>query len=296
MNIDQVRQIGEQSYRTSLPLVGRLLEGMYLRWYVEFASVDEVVLDLIDGYGKSDLQKMLIEFDNLFASGLGAADAEGLLARLGSDAPAGRQGLDALQWLRRIRDVVASVARGRAPRATTCVTKLSNNMLDVSGWHADLRWEPRGDSVEDIVRATSQTRDRFVSTFGEFDGSWNAAGAAGTIEFPSRNISEFVTASVVRTSGAPDPTRGFSFSLISPTVRGVYAMVHVLAGATHRSRRSASNSVTMDFLSTTLGAPPILDSAQFEYSEFASYAQSISGIWNATDIRVTDRASGNLLT
>lgn len=170
------------------------------------------------------------------------------------------------------------------------------DMVDVSGWHASLRWVARSDSVDSIVRATSQTCDRFVSAFEEFSGTWHASSAERTVELRSPEFSSFVTASVVRTSGAPDPTRGISFALISPTVRGVHAMVRVRAGATHESRRSASNSVTLDFLSATLGESPSIDGLGFEYSNFASCARSISDFWNATDVRVTDRARGELLT
>ncbi len=171
-----------------------------------------------------------------------------------------------------------------------------SNVVDVSGWHASLRWSARSDSVNDIVRATSQTCDRFVSAFGEFSGTWHASSAERTVELASPDFSSFVGDSVVRTSGAPDPTRGISFALISPTVRGVHVMVRVRAGATHESRRSASNSVTMDFLSATLGETPIIDGEQFAYHNFASCARSISEIWKATDVRVTDRAGGELLT
>ncbi|WP_182046751.1 hypothetical protein [Curtobacterium sp. ME26] len=170
------------------------------------------------------------------------------------------------------------------------------DMVDVSGWHASLRWAARSDSVDSIVQATFQTCERFIFAFGEFRGTWHASSAQRTVELLSPEFSSFVTASVVRTSGAPDPTRGISFALISPTVRGVHAMIRVRAGATHESRRSATNSVTMDFLAATLGEPPIIDGEPFEYSNFASCARSISDFWNATDVRLTDRASGELLT
>ncbi|SOC86976.1 hypothetical protein SAMN05660766_0640 [Curtobacterium sp. 314Chir4.1] len=108
MNIEQVEQIDEDTYRELLPMVGRLLEGMYLRWYVDFDSVDEIVLDLIEGYDEDDIKRMLREFDDVFAAGLAPSNAEGLLSRLDSDAPPGRNGLDGLEWLQRIRAIVAS--------------------------------------------------------------------------------------------------------------------------------------------------------------------------------------------
>ncbi|OEI69881.1 hypothetical protein Cus16_0496 [Curtobacterium sp. ER1/6] len=54
--------------------------------------------------------------------------------------------------------------------------------------------------------------------------------------------------------------------------------------------------MTLDFLSATLGETPSIDGLGFEYSNFALCARSISEVWNATDVRVTDRARGELLT
>lgn len=108
MTIDQIEQVDADTYRELLPTVGRLLEGMYLRWYVDFDSVDEIVLDLIEGYNENDIKRTLREFDDVFATGLTPSNAESLLSRLDSDAPPGRNGLDGLEWLQRIRAIVAS--------------------------------------------------------------------------------------------------------------------------------------------------------------------------------------------
>lgn len=108
MTIDQIEQVDADTHRELLPMVGRLLEGMYLRWYVDFDSVDEIVLDLIEGYDENDIKRTLREFDDVFATGLTPSNAEGLLSRLDSDAPPGRNGLDGLGWLQCIRAIVAS--------------------------------------------------------------------------------------------------------------------------------------------------------------------------------------------
>ncbi|GAA3338433.1 hypothetical protein GCM10017714_09670 [Curtobacterium pusillum] len=128
--IEWVRGIEESTYRELLPLAGRLLEGLYARWFVAFGSLEEIVEDHVEGYDKEGLLQTVGEFDKLFASGIDQRGAEALLARLGSAAPPGRDGLDALQWIHRIRQIVL--------RATTAGESRAMITSDPRAWNAEI--------------------------------------------------------------------------------------------------------------------------------------------------------------
>lgn len=176
------------------------------------------------------------------------------------------------------------------PASTGWVCRMVSSVIDVSGWQMKVQWAARQQSADEIADLASQSRDRFVRAFPEFEGAWKVSSEVGSVDYRDSGAPELVRSSVLRVDGEPDPARGVSFLLLSPVVDGTYAAIRVRAGATHQTRRVAPNSVSVDFSSEEFGEPVTQSTSDPSFEAFVDLAKSLQVLWEAEGIKVADRA------
>jgi hypothetical protein len=170
-----------------------------------------------------------------------------------------------------------------------------SSVIDVSGWQMKVQWAARQQSADEIAGLALRSRDRFVQAFPELEGAWKVSSEVGSVGYRDSAVPGLVRSSLLRVDGEPDPARGFSFLLLSPVVDGTYAAIRVRAGATHQTRRVAPNSVSVDFSSEEFGEPVTLSTSNPSFEAFVELAKALEVFWEASGIKVTDRASEDLL-